>query len=362
MISDYTLTPAMKVYKAIYGMLRPFIVLTIIVSGFFSMFEPQEGSKSRIIAITIFVSSLALFILLQIVHKIMGKSYLYRIHQPRVVQKIDPSNLVPLIVLTILTAFPFYLMLVTSIKNPFEANAFQFSWWPKDGPTFAAYKELFSFEDLTGLSMWRAIVNSFVYAIVPTLVGLFTSALAAYAFAKIQFKGRKLMYNLLIMTMLMPGCVTMATSFIMFDWYGWVNTPLPLIIPGFFGGASTVMFLREYFMGIPNGLLEAARIDGAGRWKAFFTILLPLARPALMAQFVLGFISAFNNYMGPLIYLNDPSRYTIQVAIDFINMILPDNAVIAASGVLAIVPMLLLYIIFQKKILSGISMSSGLKG
>lgn len=122
------------------------------------------------------------------------------------------------------------------------------------------------------------------------------------------------------------------------------------------------MFLREYFMGIPNGLLEAAKIDGAGKWRCFFTIMLPLGKPALIAQFIMGFISAYNNYVGPLIYINDPDGYTIQIAINSLSGPFPDQAVTAAAGVFAVVPMLLLYAIFQKQIVEGISMSSGLKG
>ena len=218
------------------------------------------------------------------------------------------------------------------------------------------------FSRVVGLPMGKAMLNSFIYAIIPTTVGLFVSALSAYAFAKLEFKGKKFLYTALIMTMMMPGCVTMTTAYIMYDSINWVNTALPIIVPGCLGAAATVMFLREYFMGIPNGLLEAAKIDGAGKWKCFFAIMLPLGKPALIAQFIMGFISAYNNYVGPLIYINDPDGYTIQIAINSLSGPFPDQAVTAAAGVFAVVPMLLLYAIFQKQIVEGISMSSGLKG
>lgn len=201
-----------------------------------------------------------------------------------------------------------------------------------------------------------------MYAFIPVSVGLFVSVLSAYAFAKLEFKGKKILYRILIMTIMMPGCVTMTTAYVMYEWYGWTNTPLPLIVPGCLGSAATVMFLREYFMGIPDGILEAARIDGAGKWKCFFSIMLPLGKPALVAQFILGFVTAYNDFVAPLIYLNDPGKYTVQVALNFVNGTIPDQTLIASAGVFSLVPMLLLYVFFQKRIINGIAMSSGLKG
>lgn len=363
MTSDSPLTRGMKAYKTVYGLVKPFLILTAVTGAFLSLFRAREGSGSRVIALLVFVCSALLLAAGYIAdRRLAAVSGAYRIYRSRIAHKADLQNLVPLIAVTIMTALPFYLILVTSFKDSVEANAVKFTWWPKDGVDLGSYRELFSYGEVTGISMPQAILNSFIYAIVPTAVGLFASALSAYAFSKLRFKGSRVMYNLLIMTMLMPGCVTMATSYLMFSWYGWVNSPLPLIVPGLFGQAATVMFLREFFMGIPDGLLEAAYIDGAGRWKSFFLILLPLAKPALVAQFVLGFITKFNDYMGPLIYLNDPSKYTVQVAIDFLNGRVPDNALIASASVVALVPMLTLYVFFRKQILSGISMSSGIKG
>lgn len=363
MTSDFTVPLPAKIFKVAYATLRPFLLLAAATGGLLSLFEPLEGSNSRVIAIVVFAASVVLLVAGSLIERsLVRSSDQYRIWRPRVVTAMDLKNLVPLVAITLITLLPFYLIVVTSIKNSPEANNVRFTWWPQQGVTTQAYSKLFSFSDVTQISIWRSVFNSFAYALLPTLAGVLASALSAYAFAKLQFKGNRVMYRMLIWTMLMPGCVTMATSYLMFDLYGWTNTPLPLVIPGLFGGAGTVMFLREFFMGIPNGLLEAAWIDGAGKWKAFSHIMLPLARPALLAQFILGFIGAFNAYMGPLIYLNSPDLYTIQVAIDFLNTSQPDASVISAASIFALVPMLLLYVIFQKQILSGISMSSGLKG
>lgn len=363
MTSKNILSPVWKIYKTTMTFLVPILGIIAVIAAVLSCFKSAEGSNSRIVAIITLAVSAAIIIFHRCFNQVMEKKNVsYRLYTAKIIRNVEPRILIPLCLLSVVIALPFILLFITSLKNPIEANALKFSWWPQNGVDLESYKELFGYSGSIGVTMSQAIVNSFVYAIIPTVIGLFVSALSAYGFAKLKFRGRNTMYQMLIMTMMMPGCVTLATAFMMYDWYGWTNSALPLIIPGCFGGATTVMFLREFFMGIPDGLLEAANIDGAGKWKSFFLIVLPLAKPALMAQFILTFITKYNDYMGPLIYLNDPAKYTIQVALDFLDGAVADNALIASAGVFSLVPMLTLYIIFQKQILSGISMSSGLKG
>lgn len=355
--------PAWKIaIKLLNELLVPLLWVPAVLFTILPCFKPAEGSNSRVVHSLIAIACYVVIITVKVIHGRLKKEGKYTAYQSRIVSKLDLANLVPLFVLAVVIAFPFYLLFVTSIKSPIEANSFDFTWWPKQGATTQAYNEIVVVESVIGITMTQAVINSFVYAIIPNVIGLLASAVAAYSFSKLRYRGRDAMYYMLIMTMMMPGCVTMATGYLMFDWYGWTNSPLPLIVPGLFGGAACIMFLREFFMGIPDGLLEAASIDGAGRWRRFFSIVMPLAKPALMAQFILGFISSFNDYMGPLIYLNNPSGYTVQVTLDFLSSAVMDNSLVAAAGVLALVPMLLLYIIFQKTILKGISISSGLKG
>ena len=360
---EKTLSPFLKGYKTISGIIVPTLSALAVICGILACFKSAEGSNSRMIAIAILVGSVLAILLMKAVNKYFEKKdSVYLSWKSKLLEKMQPSVVIPLLIMTVVVAFPFYILAVTSIKTPIEASNLVFTWWPKEGIDVKSYGELFTYDELIGVSMIRAIWNSFVYAFGPTILGLFTAALSAYAFSKLKFRGRDAMYQALIATMMMPGCVTMSTAYIMYDKYGWTNSPMPLIIPAFFGGATIVMFLREYFMGIPDGILEAARIDGAGKWKAFLLIMLPLARPALIAQFVLSFISKYNDYMGPLIYLNSAKDYTIQIALDFLNAATIDKSLVATAGVFSIVPMLALYIIFQKTIIDGISMSSGLKG
>ena len=356
-------TTGQKFYKTFYGFVNPILGAIAVICAILCCFKPAEGSNTRVTCIILIASSLVLMALLRGVNNILNKkSSAYLKYQSNLIHKVETGVLIPLLIMFVVVIFPFYVILVTSMKAPFEANQYIFTWLPQKGIDLNSYIELFSFGSSIGVTMARAVWNSFVYAIVPTVIGIFASALSAYAFSKLEFKGRDAMYQMLIMTMMMPGCVTMTTAYIMYDAYGWTNTSLPLIVPACFGAAATVMFLREFFMGIPTGLMEAAWIDGAGKWRVFFSVILPLGRPALMAQLVLGFITKYNDFVTPLIYLNDPEKYTIQIALDFLSEAVEDRSAIASAGVFSIVPMLLLYVIFQKRILDGISLSSGLKG
>lgn len=214
----------------------------------------------------------------------------------------------------------------------------------------------------------RAFTNSLFYTLVPCVAGLFVSALSAYGFSKLYFPGRKFMFDFLLLTIMLPGCVTMSSSYVLFDTLLWFDSELhavclPLLLPGCFGGITTVMFLKEYYAGIPNDLLAAAQIDGAGKMKIFFSFMLPLGKPALMAQFVLGFISGFNNYLTPLLYTaSEPMWRTLPVLLKMLQGKVSDRALTSASSIVALVPVFILYLAFQKQILNGISMSSGLKG
>ena len=357
------LSPGLRLVKHLHDFMIPVLTMVAVISLAFCCFEPAEGSNSAVINIIILVLSALGIAALKIVdNKLREKNRDYKIYQTFITRKLDWSNALPLLLMTAVVAIPFYILLLTSVKTPLEANSIDFTWWPKEGFDFDSYKEIFGYSVVLGVSMVRAAWNSFIYAIIPTIIGVLVCALSAYAFSKLKFKSRNTMYHLLIMTMMMPGCVTMTTSYLMYAWYGWTDSALPLIVPGFFGGAATVMFMREYFMGIPDGMLEAARIDGAGKWSSFVLIVLPLGKPAILAQFILNFISKYNDFLGPLIYLNDPEQYTLQVALDFISWSTIDKSLVASACVFALVPMLLVYVFFQKKILSGISMSSGLKG
>ena len=363
MISDKNkLSAAERAFKTCHEFLRPVLKIAALLSGILCCFPAAEGSNTRLVSLCVLIGCVAFLAGAKWFDRSRQKRDVYKMYRAGIVRKLEPGVLIPLCFITLLVVIPFYIMLITSFKTPGEANDIVFSWIPKRGLTLDAYKEVFVTGNVIGLNMGRAVRNSLVYTLVPLTVGLSAATLAAYAYAKLRFRAQKGMYQILIATMMMPGCVTMATSYMMFDWYGWTNSPLPLIVPGCFSGIGTIMFLREFMMGIPDALLESAHMDGAGKWKSFRYIILPMMRPAITAQFVLGFIGGFNDFMGPLIYLNDPDGYTVQVALGFINEVVTDKSVLAASCMVGMVPMLLLYILFQKQIVDSMFMSSGLKG
>ncbi|MBQ2923655.1 MAG: carbohydrate ABC transporter permease [Tyzzerella sp.] len=350
-------------YKALYEFGMPVLGVVMLISGILCCFRAAEGSNSRLIAVIVFGISAFLSILMKLVNrKLDCCNAAYHVYVPKTVRKLGPSELIPLCVMTVIIVLPFWISIVTSIKTPFEAANIHFTWWPKQGVTASAYETFIKSADMLGINVGRAFFNSLYYATVPTVVGLFASSLSAFAFAKIDFRGKDALFSALLATIMMPGCVTMGTSFILFEKYGMIGTELPLIIPGLFGGAGMVMYLRQYYSGIPKELLESARMDGCTTWKLYFTMVLPLGKPALMAQFILGFISRYNDYMSPLIYLNDVSKYTFQLLLSFLNGVGTDTAMLAAGGICVLLPMVFLYVVFHKQILEGISMSSGLKG
>ena len=263
-----------------------------------------------------------------------------------------------LILLSLYIIVPFWIVFVSGIKTVQEADAIEFTWWPKRGVTWLAFKRVF--EDG---SLLRGFGNTLKYGLLPLFVGLFVSTMSAYGFEKMRWRGRNMMFQFLLLTMMLPGCVTMTATRLMYDTIGWTGTALPLMIPGMFGGIGVVFFLRQYMKGVPNELIDAAKIDGAGDFGTFVVIIIPLSMPAIFTQLVLCFLGTYNDYMGPLLYIIDEDMYTLQLALrNMIGMYRFDVPRQMAASFVAMMPMLIIYLFAQNYILKGISMSSGLKG
>ncbi len=265
-----------------------------------------------------------------------------------------------LIVMTIIIVLPFYVIVVTSIKTEYESASLGFSWWPKLGVTGSAYKYVTTSEIL-GITIIGAFLNTLRASVLPTVVTVFVSALSAYSFSKLEFRGKKPLFGILLLTMMVPGCITLISSYLLFDLIHWTNSFKPLVVPMLFGSAGVVFFLREYFAGIPDDLLGSARIDGLGDMGIFFHIIMPLSVPAVVAQLVLTFCGRYNDFMGPLVYLTGNEMYTLTIYMRATTSGTIYNNRSAAACVVAIAPLLIIYFFLQKVILSGIAMSSGLK-
>lgn len=353
------------VFKTAYFFLFPIMVILSSIFLLGTFFRSAEGYHSRLIATILFVLCFVMAIGLYNANKKFEKNESYKAFSYPFMNKFSLGSIAALIFLMVITLFPFYVVIINSLKYSAEANQIGFSFIPKLGITFSHYEQLFSNAEGIGVNLVAAFINSLIYATFPVLAGVLVSALSAYGFAKLNYKGRRFVYEFMIFTLMVPGCVTMSSSYVLFDRIGWtqgVGLSLPLIVPRCFGSIGTVMFLREYFKGIPDDMLAAARIDGCGKLRIFTAIMIPLGAPALIAQGVLGFIGVYNDYQNSLIYLKYTEQYTIQLALAFFNSETTDKALASAAAVFGIVPLLCIYVVFQNKIISGISFSSGLKG
>ena len=285
-------------------------------------------------------------------------------------KKIKPSRIVVYTLLGLWTLFlfvPVYTLLVWSITPSAEASASTFTWFPKH-PTLQPYADVFIHDpNLSKIGMPTLVygfLNTMWITLLPVVVGLIVSGLSAYAYSKLDFPGRRIIFKIAFAVSMVPLGAFSIISYLFYDMLGWTNSALPLVIPGLFGSMNTVFFLKMYYETVPNEILEAARIDGKGTFGVFFSMLLPLAIPAFIAQFIFGFVGGYNSYMSPLLYLpqDDASTWTLQLALSKIVEIFPNDVNIrCASMVLGMVPLVVLYCFCQKLFIEGISVG-GVKG
>ena len=185
--------------------------------------------------------------------------------------------------------------------------------------------------------------------------------MSAFAFAKLNSKHKNLYFSVLLATMMIPGTIMTTPSYLIYTILGLNTSAFPLMVPGMFGAATCVFFMRQFYSGIPTDLIEAAKLDGMGFYRMFFSIMVPLSVPALFAQGLLGFIGGYNDYFGPYLYLVDNEYPTLQVALSGLASYFPLKPnVIMASCVLALLPTIILYLIAQKYFIEGIA-TSGMK-
>lgn len=259
---------------------------------------------------------------------------------------------------------PFYIILVTSFKENTEAVAIPFTWLPESFNLKGYQQVLFNDASggATGTSTVMVGLGNTLLTVLPTMfVGLLSSALAAFAFAKLRFRGREFLFGVLLFSMMIPGIVTLMPSYLIYDTLYLTDTFFPIMVPGMFGSATCVFFLRQYMSGIPNELIEAAKVDGMSLMGIFFKIVVPLSASALIAQGILWFVNGYNDYFGPLLYLWSPKKYTLQIALAFsVGLYNTNWSAVMAGCVITLVPMLLLYLFCQKFFIQGIA-TTGLK-
>lgn len=250
---------------------------------------------------------------------------------------------------------PFQYMVSTAFKLPGDIYEIPMRWIPRPS-TWENFGKAFTQVDLL-----RGGLNTLFIAVPSTLGGLITAAFAGYAFAKMQFPGRDKIFAALLATMMLPGIVMLIPQFVMFAKIGWVDTYLPLIVPGAMGSAFAIFMMRQFFMGIPDELIEAATLDGCNPFQTFTRIVFPLAGPALATLAIFGFKGAWNDYFGPLIYVNSPEKFNIQQMIAATqNAYSGEPAVLMAAALVAMLPLVILFFVAQRYFVEGVA-STGMK-
>lgn len=254
----------------------------------------------------------------------------------------------------IFMAAPLIWMVSTSLKTTDAVYALPPVWVP-DPVVWSNYVRVF--ENTFVLS---GIKNSLIVALSVTVVGSVFSALAAFALAKLRLPGKTAVFLMLLSGMMVPFPSLMIPQFVMFARIGWVDTLLPLIVPVILGNVIMIFFLRQYLNNVPDSLVEAAKIDGASYLRIFWTIIVPLIRPAIAAQFILWFMAVWNDYLAPIIYLNSPERQTLQVVIANMNVQYAtqrDYPLIMTASVVSVVPILVVFLIFQRQIIESVALT-----
>lgn len=252
---------------------------------------------------------------------------------------------------------PFYWMIRSSLMDMSQIFTMPPIWIPNP-IKFSNYKEA-----LTMLPFGRYFLNTLFVVVFTVLGTVITSSLCAYSFSRIEWKGRDTVFGILLTAMMIPFAVTLIPTFIGWQKLGVVNSYAPLIVPAWFGGGVfNVFLLRQFFRTIPKELDEAARIDGAGHFTIYSKIIMPLSKPSLIVVSLFSFMGSWNDFLGPLVYLNDGDKFTLSLGLmQFQGMYSAQWQYMMAAATVVLIPIVIIFFIGQKYFIEGISMS-GMKG
>jgi multiple sugar transport system permease protein len=262
-----------------------------------------------------------------------------------------------LIFLTLIFVAPLLWMLSTSFKTNVEATTLPLNFLPNEPSTYG-YDTIFN---SAGTPVLRWFVNSMVAAAAHAALVLATAAPAAYALARMEFRGKRIFFATIIGTLFIPQFLFLVPNYTIVDTFGWLDTLLAIIVPGA-AGAFGVFFLRQFFLALPQELEEAALLDGANRFQIFTRIVLPLSKPALATLALLSFLTNYNDFLWPIYVLFNPESLTLPPGLAILGFSYQtDYAVIMAGGVIASIPVLIIFLIAQRYVIEGIA-RSGIKG
>lgn len=275
-------------------------------------------------------------------------------------KKLDISKILftfGMLVLSIFFLIPLIWMMSAAFKFEKDVMVFPIQWIPKDWNLVENFKAVWMAE----IPFYKFYFNSIKLAVIQTLSTLIFSSMAAFAFSKLQFKGRDFVFALVLSFMIIPEQATLVPRFILIKWLGLYNTHEGLILMGLFSIYFTFL-MRQYMLGISNEYIEAAKLDGAGYFTIYWKIIMPLCKPILATAGIIKFIWIWNDYQGPLIFLIDKELYPITLGLQLFKDDYADNfAVLMMASLSAIIPLVIVFIIMQKQVIKGIALG-GVKG
>jgi len=285
----------------------------------------------------------------------------------------QPKQIVKYILLYLLVVIgafismvPFVWTFLSSGKDITELYRYPPTWWPEHLRFAENYVEIFK---VVPFAQW--FVNT-VYVTALSLIGMILSAtIVAYGFSRFRFPGRDFFFFVTLSTLMLPAEVTLIPTYLLFKNFNWIDTYYPLIVPVWFGGGAFNIFLmRQFMLNIPFDLDEAAKIDGANSWRILWQIMIPLCKPAIATMATLGFIGSWNNFLGPLIFLNTESKYTLAVGLRYFQSAVaggagavsrPQDNLLMGAALMVALPCLILFFLGQKYFVQGI-VTTGIKG
>ncbi|PKQ22033.1 MAG: sugar ABC transporter ATP-binding protein [Actinobacteria bacterium HGW-Actinobacteria-5] len=253
----------------------------------------------------------------------------------------------------VVVLMPVFWTVLTSLKTAEQTLAIPPVWF--FDPQWSNYAEVLRIVPFQNYALNTATVVAGV-----VLGTLLSCSFSAYGFARLRAPGRNTIFGVLMATMMLPSTVTLVPTYIVFNKIGWLNTFLPLIVPAFFGSAFFIFMFRQFYLSLPKELEEAARIDGAGYFRIWWSIFLPLSMPVIATVTVFTFVGAYNDFFGPLIYLTDESKWTISVALSSFGgspKIGPQLHMLTAATMIAAAPSIIVFLLAQRYYVNGISVS-----
>lgn len=258
-----------------------------------------------------------------------------------------------LFIITIILMVPFYWMIATALRSPDEVLKLPPSWIPNP-ITFANFPKVFQ-----EVPFARFIGNSFILVFWNVIGQIFATTMVAYGFSRFRFPGRNTLFMILLATLMIPNTITLVPQFILFAKLGLINSYLPLILPAFAGSPYLIFLMRQYMLTIPLELDEAAMLDGASRFQTLRHILMPLMVPAIVLVTVFTFVDVWNDFLRPLVYLNDPTKFTVSIGLAFFQGTKSTAwDMLMAGSLMVMVPPAILFFFTQKRLMGGISMTA----